>query len=109
MIGHPPTSILDLIEDDLSHRSTLGPDDDAAKAAWQICFMAMLPRDDDDAGDEAANQEEEYQRLCQAHILACEELSLQRQQEELDALVHMCNRVYNDLERYRLEAKRPRA
>lgn len=36
-------------------------------------------------------------------------LSLQQQQEELDALVHRCNRVYNDVELYRLEAKWPRA
>lgn len=62
MIGHQPTPVLNLLEDDLSHRSTLGPDDDAAKAVWQTCFVAMLPRDDDDAGDEeATNQEEEYQ------------------------------------------------
>lgn len=32
MIGYQPTSILDLLEDDSSHRSTLGPNDDAAKA-----------------------------------------------------------------------------
>jgi hypothetical protein len=43
MIGHQPTSVLDLLEDDSSHGSTSEPDDDASKTVGWICVMAMLP------------------------------------------------------------------
>jgi hypothetical protein len=43
MIGHQPTSVLDLLEDDSCHGSTSEPDDDASKTVGQICVMEMLP------------------------------------------------------------------
>lgn len=43
MVGHQPTSVLDVLEDDSSHGSTSGPDDDAAEAIGRTCFVATPP------------------------------------------------------------------
>lgn len=60
VISHQPTSILDLLEDDLSHGSTRA-NSDANEASGKACFMATLSRNNNGRGhEEAPNQEEEY-------------------------------------------------
>lgn len=66
VIGHQPTSVLDLLEDDSSHGLTRAISD-AEEATERDCFVAMsLPNDNGGGNKEAPNQEEEHQRQRQA-------------------------------------------
>jgi hypothetical protein len=106
VVGREPASILDLLKDDSSNAS-MEPSLDSDEAQERACFVATPQRGDNGGGDlEGPNQEEENQ--CQACILTCE-AALRQQEEELDALVERLDRVYDNIEQRRLEAKRPRA
>jgi hypothetical protein len=60
VIGHQPTSVLNLIEEDSSHSSTES-NFDANEVAERACFVATRPRNNNGGGDEESpNQEEEY-------------------------------------------------
>lgn len=87
IIGHQPTSVLDLLKDGSSHGSTKEPDTDAAEVARRACFVATPPQGENDGGAKnSPNQEEEDQCQCQAWMLTHEE-ALRQQQEELNAQV----------------------
>ena len=61
IVDRQPTSIFDLLEDDLSHGST-GGNSDAEEVLERVCFVAMSPLNENGrGGKEAPNQEEEYQ------------------------------------------------
>jgi hypothetical protein len=58
--GRQPSPIIDLLEDDFNRISTEA-NSDADEVLERACFVATLPRNDNDEGDkEAPNQEEEY-------------------------------------------------
>lgn len=61
VIGHQPTSILGLLEDDSSHNMN-GANFGANEVLERVCFVAMSPLNENGrGGKEAPNQEEEYQ------------------------------------------------
>lgn len=107
VIDHQPTSVLDLLEDDSSHNS-IGANFDTEEASERAYFVATPPPNDNGRGDkEAPNLEEEYLHQRQARLLA-HKASLRQQQEELNTLIQKLDRIYNDVERRSLKAKRPR-
>jgi hypothetical protein len=106
VIGHQPTSILDLFEDDLSHGST-GANSDADEAPERACFMATPPRNDNGRGTTSPPTRRKNINANQARILA-PETALRQQQGELDVHVRKLDRVYSDIEQKCLEAERPR-
>jgi hypothetical protein len=72
VVGHRPTSVLVLLEDDSSRGSTWA-NSDLEEAPERACFVATPLLNDNGSKDkETPNQEEEYQCQCQAHILAHE-------------------------------------
>lgn len=65
VIGHQPTPVLDLLEDDSSHGLT-GAISDVEEATERDCFLAMPPPNDNDKGNKEAPNQEEHLRQCQA-------------------------------------------